>query len=312
MKINLKLLHTFMLVSEHASFRLAADEVNRSPSAVSMQIRELEQQLGTALFQRTTRKVVLTADGERLFARVKDAMLSVQVAVDELLESVKQREGLVRLGCAPSVAAAYLSDILADFRALHPTATLRVRELVSPDLLAAVSHQEVDFGVSPRVASMAEFHFEPIFREPICAVVPAGLGYDDRSDITAAAVATMPLISLLHMPVIRVDEAGEEETAIEDVLSGLAPTLNILYVVQQAHTALCMTASGLGVCIVPRITLVDRDLSRVRVLPIVKPTLVRDVGIVKLKGQVLPRLPERLVDLLKMRLSRVQGCDARI
>ena len=50
MKVNLKLLHTFLLVAEHGSFRRAAEEANRSQSAVSMQIRQLELQLGVALF----------------------------------------------------------------------------------------------------------------------------------------------------------------------------------------------------------------------------------------------------------------------
>ena len=61
MNINFKLLGVFLSVAENASFRKAADQTHRSMPAVSMQIKQLEEQVGVALFQRTTRKGSLTA-----------------------------------------------------------------------------------------------------------------------------------------------------------------------------------------------------------------------------------------------------------
>ena len=64
--VNLKLLQTFLMVGEYASFRIAAEKSFRSQSAVSAQIRQLEEQLGVPLFHRTTRSVRLTEEGHQL------------------------------------------------------------------------------------------------------------------------------------------------------------------------------------------------------------------------------------------------------
>ena len=71
MHINLNFLQTFISVAEHESFRRAAEEMGRTQSAISMQIRQLEDQIGARLFNRSTRRVELTMEGERLlrFAR---------------------------------------------------------------------------------------------------------------------------------------------------------------------------------------------------------------------------------------------------
>ena len=61
--VNLKLLQTFLMAAEHGSFRRAAEESNRSPSAVSMQIRDLEEQVGMSLFIRTPQRAFIHADG---------------------------------------------------------------------------------------------------------------------------------------------------------------------------------------------------------------------------------------------------------
>lgn len=73
-QINLKLIQTFLTVAEMKSFRGAADQVKRSQSAVSMQIKQLEEQLGVALFHRTTRSVKLTAEGEKLVGSAQEGL----------------------------------------------------------------------------------------------------------------------------------------------------------------------------------------------------------------------------------------------
>ena len=73
-KVNLKLLHMFVAVAENRSFRMAAEQLNRSQSAVSMQIKQLEEQVGVAIFHRTTRRVELTSEGERLLGHARRAL----------------------------------------------------------------------------------------------------------------------------------------------------------------------------------------------------------------------------------------------
>ncbi len=116
-------LKAFEAAGRTGSFRAAATELNLSPSAVSHAIRKLEASLGVALFQRGTRSVRLTVEGEAL-------MRSAGHAFDELrrgLEMVSlQRTQLLRLHSAPSFATQWLSPRLAQFIGSHPGIEVRL------------------------------------------------------------------------------------------------------------------------------------------------------------------------------------------
>ena len=308
MQVNLKLLHTFLLVAETGSFTQAGEKSGRSTSAVSMQIRELEKQLGIELFDRTTRRVELTLDGSQLLDRVRKAMTDVQGGIDELLDAVERRKGRIRLACAPTVAATYLSEILAKFRERHPHVVLSVRELVSADLLTAVRSRDVDFGIGPRAASMLDLHFEPLVREPLCALVPWKAGQPKNHDISVAELRRLPLILLSGMPLIAVSDAGETVSTIEEVLQATGNLMATRCQVRQANTAVAMAAAGLGVCIVPKIAVPTVLPAALRSLAISEPTLVRDVGVVTLKDADLSKASIQLVAWLKeglMKLLRI-------
>lgn len=93
MNVNLKLVHTFLLVAENASFRRAAEIANRSQSAVSMQIRQLELQLGVSLFCRTTRRVQLTREGDLLLVCARRVVDELQSALHQIKEAADIQRG---------------------------------------------------------------------------------------------------------------------------------------------------------------------------------------------------------------------------
>jgi LysR family transcriptional regulator, glycine cleavage system transcriptional activator len=122
-QVPLSFLRIFEAAGRSGSFRAAAAELNLTPSAVSHAIRKLEQVLGIALFDRDTRNVRLSYEGEAL-------MRHVSRAFDELrrgMEVVSTRgPRLLRLHCAPSFAAQWLTPRLAGFMKHHPGVELRL------------------------------------------------------------------------------------------------------------------------------------------------------------------------------------------
>src|SRR5919112_4503925 len=121
--VPLSFLRVFEAAGRTGSFRAAAVELNLTPSAISHAIRKLEQVLGLALFERDTRNVRLSYEGEAL-------MRHVSRAFDELrrgMEVVSTRgPKLLRLHCAPSFAAQWLTPRLTDFLKSHPGVELRL------------------------------------------------------------------------------------------------------------------------------------------------------------------------------------------
>lgn len=140
------LLKAFLAVAEHRSFTRAATALNRTQSAVSVQIRRLEERLGTKLFQRTRTGVALTAAGDelRLYAR---RLLDLNAeAIDAL--SARRNDAVVRLGVMDDYGTIVIPPLLADFARHHPeirveietglTATMPARLGEAYDLVIAM------------------------------------------------------------------------------------------------------------------------------------------------------------------------------
>jgi DNA-binding transcriptional LysR family regulator len=299
-------MHTFLLVAEHESFSVAAARSNRSPSAVSMQIRDLELQLGISLFQRTTRRVELTADGVLLLDRVKKAMTDVEEGIDQLLEAVERRKGRIRMACSPSIAVNPVAHVLAEFQEVHPKTTVWVQELFSHDLLYAVRSQEIDFGVGPLVADAGDLSFEHVFSEPLCilGLKTKDIGHQDI--IKLSELQSVPLIILGGMPAIYLDGTLTVVTNIQSILSKNG-TFNIRCMVQVASTAVAMAEAGLGVCVIPRLA-VPRPLpDRLFAINVCEPALTRSMGVYIPRGTFLSPTAQQLVNCFRrsfLELSR--------
>lgn len=292
-RINLKLLQTFLLAAESGSFRKAAEEGNRSPSAISMQIKDLEEQIGISLFTRTPQRAKLTNEGRVLFDEISRAMSDVQASVDRLIELAARRKGKVQIACAPTLAASRLPDILATFKLRYPRSVVEVTETPPQAALAMLKQQEVEFYIGPEVPNLTEFQFEPISQDPLVVCMPQQFspsGTASRIDV----LARFPLILLSRKTAVRgvVDRLIQEASVV----------LNVQYEVESAQTALALTSAGVGVSILPKIALGPNIDPRICVLPLDHPLACRAVGIITNRGYVQQRYAEQLIALIRMKL----------
>ncbi len=296
--VNLKLLQTFLLAAEHGSFRRAAEESHRSASAVSMQIRDLEEQVGISLFIRTPRRANLTPEGRILFEQVRRAMQDVQSGLDRLAEIAAQRQGRVRIACAPTLASTRLPDILATFKLRYPRSFVEVKETPPTAALVLLQQQEVEFYIGPEVPHLAEFQFESIIDDPLVACVPGEHRTEARafalSDLGAGAA---PLILLNDKTAVRglIDRLTAEEGIV------LTPQ----YEVENAQTAIALAEAGLGVSIVPSIAIGMRHDDALSVVPLSHPQAHRAVGIITARGYVQHGFSEQLMDLIRTNLREM-------
>jgi DNA-binding transcriptional LysR family regulator len=296
MNVNLKLMHTFLLVAEHSSFCRAAEVSNRSQSAVSMQIRQLELQLGVSLFHRTTRRVQLTREGELLLVCARKAVAELQTGLRQIKETVDIQRGRLTLACAPTLAATRLPDILAAFQKSYPGVTAHVRELASAEMLDCIRRRDVDFGIGPRCPNATEFQFQPILLDEIYALIPICLDVGQRESIS--------LLELSHMPTLVLTGSSAMQGMLEKAQKAAGITLNIQYEVQQVQTQIAMATAGLGAAILPRIAIPLKLDPRVRAVPIVDPPLVRELGVVTFRGQFLSPVAARFVEMLQRLITR--------
>ena len=288
--INLKLLHTFILVAEHRSFRFAAEETLRSQSAVSTQIKQLEEQLGVSLFHRTTRHVTLTKEGELLLSSAKIAMLEVQSCLRSIHETANMQNGRVALACSPTIASTQLGLILAVFEKDFPTIDIVVRELNPTELLASVGNQEVDFAIGP-VVPAPEFDFEKLYDDELYALVPNRFDRSSQETITLKDLATKPLLLL--------NTASALRALLESAFKERGLKFQTRHQFSQAQTLVAMAESSLGVAVLTEISLPVLKSKHYKVRRIIEPRLSREVALIKLRGKALPPAAARLAQLVR-------------
>jgi DNA-binding transcriptional LysR family regulator len=276
-QVNLKLLHMFVAVAENRSFRMAAEQLNRSQSAVSMQIKQLEDQVGVALFHRTTRRVELTSEGERLLAYARRALDEWEDGLREIRDVVDIQRGTLSIGCVPTVAATILPKALFAFQTAYPGINVNLRELAAHDLLESIRKREIDFGIGPKVEGPAEFQFDPLFNEPIFALASKKYQLPKRRAIDLADLCAFPI--LLN------SRSAELRKVLDRALLARDLNMKIKFEVLHTHTLIAFVAAGMGVGILPKIALSQFRGSKMQALPIANPALVRSVSIISLRGQ---------------------------
>lgn len=287
MNINFKLIGTFLSVAQNESFRKAAEETNRSLPAVSMQVKQLEKQLGVALFQRTTRKVALTQEGEQLLISARKALAELEVGLSHIQHAADVQQGHLSFACVPTIASTRLPAILTAFAKKYPGISVHVRELANQDLLEAVRRREVDFAIGPVPDKKGELEFAPIFVDDYCAMLPRGYQDNGRASISLRELSKLPLLKLSSSTAFRdhVDNALKA--------NGLSHESN--YEFMQVTTLVAMAEAGLGIALLPRVALPRR--TPLKVVRIIGPALSRTIAIVTIRGHSLSPAAARLVEM---------------
>ncbi len=139
------LLKTFVAISDSGSFTAAARQVLRTPSAVSMQMKRLEDQLERPLFIRNGRSVTLTTDGETLLAYARQLLRVNEEAVARF--RVPPIEGCVRFGAPDDFGTRFLPNILTRFAATHPQVDVSVCLTMSSRLLEQLTSEAIDLAL---------------------------------------------------------------------------------------------------------------------------------------------------------------------
>lgn len=267
-----------MFIAENRSFRKAAEASNRSTSAISMQLKSLEEQAGVTLFRRTSHAVELTPEGERLFVKARLALAEINAGLEELRHAALIQRGVVTLASSPSIASTILPAVLVEFGASSPGVTVRVNELSAQGTMKAVRDQAVDFGVGPALRNQGDFDFMPILVDEICAVVPNSHTLANKERVPFRVLQSHPCITLSNFSALR--------DSIDNAAGEIGIELNVQYEVQQIPTLLTMVAAGLGVGIAPRISLGSAARMGLHALSFVQPNIRREMSIITLKGRV--------------------------
>lgn len=160
-----KLIQAFLALEETKRFAIAAQRCHVSASAFSQMITRLEDTVGARLFDRDTRNVSLTPEGEAFSSGAHRIAAEMQASIVDMSERAQLRRGRICVAAPPSLAAGWLPGIMASFRTEHPNIDLRLHDVVSDHCLAMVSDGIVDFGLNAQGGNSLEFDTHLLFLE---------------------------------------------------------------------------------------------------------------------------------------------------
>jgi len=169
--MDLKAIKTFHLIAKYESFIRAAEELNYSPSAVTMQIRKLESDLGVTLIERG--KPFRLTEAGRLFREQSLPLIRHMEQLQAIMADWETGEaGHVRLGVTEPTASHRLPRLLKTFLELHPNIRISVDIADTPTLADRVLRGEVDLALCSSPDTGEELYYEALFREPFAVLLP--------------------------------------------------------------------------------------------------------------------------------------------
>ncbi len=170
--LDLDLLKTLVAIAETGNFSAAAAAVHRTPSAVSMQVKKMEEILGRPVFIRDSRSVELTEDGAFLLEHARRMLALNRDAVARFVQP--DVEGVVRLGAPDDVAERFLVDMLRRFNESHPQVTVNVTIDGTARMIEMVQRGQLDMTLATCEAGFNEDGAEILFREQLIWAVCKG------------------------------------------------------------------------------------------------------------------------------------------
>ncbi len=165
--ISLIQLEYLVALAHYQSFSLAAENCYVTQPTLSMQIKKMETDLNVVLFDRTKKPVKPTSLGEQLIAQAK-IILSETAKIHELVQqNLETLSGTLRIGIIPSIAPYLLPNFIGKFAQDNPRIEIKIKELLSADIMEAIDHDQIDIGILATPLPRDEYAIYPLFYEKI-------------------------------------------------------------------------------------------------------------------------------------------------
>ncbi|HYQ53495.1 MAG TPA: LysR family transcriptional regulator, partial [Pseudomonas sp.] len=264
--MSLKALRTLVTIARHGTFARAADLLSLTPSAVSLHIKTLEDELQVPLFDRSRRQVVLTEAGQLAVARAETILAAYDELADALASGPSLR-GRLRLGAIHTVLARRLPKALVWIKAHHPDLHISVASGMSAELARRIEDGELDAAITTEPVSPypQSLDFTPLFEDRFWAIASPDL-----------AGLSLPQL-LASQPFLRFDKRAWAGRQIEQELRRQHLQVSEQMELDSQEALAHMAVMGLGVAIIPMSVEDLQRLPPATCLPFGEPQLRRRV-----------------------------------
>ena len=283
-------LEAFMALAQTRHFTRAAELCNLSQSAFSQRIRRIEDTAGLKLFERSTRHVALTPEGQVFADEVGRIEQDLRSALGNLQDLAARRVGRVAVAALPSVAAVWMPPAIAAYRRQYPQIGIQLFDTLAAASLALLREGRVDFAITAG-GDLREFDTRVLRDERYWLVC--------RPDHPLAAQASVHLAQLAphNTPLLHMARNSSVRQHLAQV-PGLEALPTSALEVEHLATLAALVAQGLGISIVPELTLFHFQRAGLHTCPVLDAALHRPLVLAQRKGEALSVAAQAMVALV--------------
>lgn len=242
--LSLRQLRAFLSVAEEASMTRAATRLHLTPSALSMLVRGMEEELGFRLFERTTRRLQLTEAGRQLLPTVQQVFDSLEQGISSVQQAQHLKAAQLRVATSPLLASGLVPQVIARFRATHPQVRVQLLDAPVESLATLVREQQVDLAVGTANTDAADLRATRLVADRVMLVC--------RNDHPLAGRDSLEWRELQDAPLVLLRAGSGLRVLADQALArwrrgGQLPA----YEVSHVATALGLVEAGEGVAVLP-------------------------------------------------------------
>lgn len=242
--MEIRQLRAFVAIADSGTFTAGAQKVNVTQAAISMQIRQLENETGARLFVRAPRRVILTEAGEHLLLRARQILREHDAALDEIAELTGAEKGRLRIGTASAmVTADSLPSILQGLRKQHGNAEITVTSGTSEALVEQILAGELDIGFVSLPVEARGIQTERLSEDQLVAIASPLHPLAKQSTVSPYTLAGERLILG--------ERGGNTRRLIDQFFAQAGVTLTVAMELSRQAAIRRMVEENMGVGIVP-------------------------------------------------------------
>lgn len=243
--MELRHLHYFITVAEELHFSRAAERLHISQPPLSQQIRDLEEELGVKLFERTKRQVNLTEAGKVFLERSYQVLAQLEHAIAVTQQIGRGEIGQLAIGFVDSATYTVLPEILRVFREQFPAVELRLHEMTTAQQIQALHHKQVDIGIVRSAISESGLSVECLLHESLVLALPETHPFSTQIQLSLSSLAD----ELFILFPAKMGPVFYEQIIHSCQQAGFRP--KVAQEAAQMQTIIGLVAAGLGIAIVP-------------------------------------------------------------
>jgi len=291
--MEIRQLKAFLAIAEAKTFTAGAKRVNITQAAVSMQIRQLEDEVGLPLFVRTPRRVIVTEAGEYLLERARKILREHDAALAEIAEVAGAEHGRLRIGSASAMfATMQLPTILERLKQKYQKAEINVSSGTSHVLVEKILHGEIDIAFVSLPVETANILTELLFSDEIVAIAHPKHPLAKQKYVSAATLAGEHLILG--------EKGGNTRRLIDDFFAAANVKPNVMMELSRQEAINQMVENNMGVGIAGAKT-VSKDIAEGKLVSwwIEGAEIKWDLGLARLRGGYFSPIGKEFINYCK-------------